>query len=233
MKITVLKEKYRCGCGKGVSAVQLDNALEKLGTIIDWPNCTFPLTDYTEEEKQKIREAMLKTIEDGGTEDGSKEIVPARTEIRDFLGTPPKLSFGVCFSWSDSVFTIDKEDDKEFVILITTKTGPNAVTRFKDAVELEYKMMTERGNTKIEYTEKEKPGNTISTRVKYDPWKILKERYPDFSEAVLKVDNKDVLFFPATVWIKNQDIYFEDIFDEDIIQSLVYDIYVWLWENKK
>lgn len=231
MKIIVIKEKYSCGCGRGLIKFDFPDALEKINKVIDWDGSTFPLEDYTEEELQKIRAATLELLENNGGEIKSDEnIVAPRKEHRDFLGLPPKLKPGDCFSWDDSIFTIEDESN---VILLKTQTGPKIVDRFELAVELEYELLTRKHeNTKIEKSGKQIPEDAKTMRINYSTWQIMKERCPEFTEATLKIENPDILVFPTTVWIKKQDIFYEDFVDKEIIQTLLSDMYNWIWENK-
>lgn len=183
MKITVLNQKYKCGCRKGLSKLDEPGILENLNKLVNWGESTIPVIKNSDESE---------------------------TEIRDFLGYPPSLKPGNCFLQDGQVIAIDSPDT---LVLVVTETGPQALQRLYEEVwmpELELKTMDTSGD-KITYSKQDEipeEFKEFSVRLPYRYWKCLKDNNCYNPDEVLKCTaDLDFLFSPTEIYISQYEIY--------------------------
>ena len=125
MIITVLSQIYKCGCNRGITAIEKSSLLPKLNAIIEWDLCEFP----TKLEKKVEKE----TDEEGKEIEVEKEV---EVGDRNFLGeNEPELKPGNCFLLNGQVIAVDSVDR---LVLIVSETGAGALNRlWKECIEPE------------------------------------------------------------------------------------------------
>lgn len=114
MVITILSQKYNCGCNKGMSLIEKRSLLPKLNAIIEWDLCEFP-----------------KKIENG------KEI-----EDREFLGKDPELAPGNCFLFKGQVIAVNSVNELVLVVSETGYMALDRVWEENIKPELDMKFNT-------------------------------------------------------------------------------------------
>lgn len=129
MKIDILEQKYKVGCGRGINYIDKPGLLTKLNMIIEWPKCNFPKEFDHDEER-----------ETGEVDDEGKpitQVVHIFKENRNFLGDEPELQPGNCFKLDGQLIAVDGPNR---LVLMVSETGGLALQRLweeKIAPEIE------------------------------------------------------------------------------------------------
>lgn len=216
--IVITAQSYKCGCGKGMYAVKEKGILGKLNSLINWSSCIWP---------EKVD---METVEI----DGKEEQREKRTPLPDFLGNPPQLKPGNCFSWEKNIMAVEGEDD---LVLIISETGPLAIKRFIAHVNNIEHFNNLPGLEKIEEVQLNKPEEGIeSVRLKWEKWEVLKNYYKEEKEISIKVTDSERLLYPIVVWIDRRDLYYNpiDITEKELVQDELADqIYSWLIKKEE
>ena len=206
MIITVLAQKYKCDCGKGMNAASYLGLVDILNSLIEWDKCEWP-----------------KRTEGEG--DDKKEV-----EIKDFLGNPPELKPGNCILWEGNVISFS---DPDTAVLIVSETGPLSVNRFIQEVKNEEELGRFR-KINIEEIQKDKPDNVECFRLGYDMWKVIKPRYNRDREVCLSVIDDEIMLFPVSLWVDKQSIWFDpEEIEKEIISEISISIYQYLIKGEK
>lgn len=112
MIITILGNKYSCGCERGLNDFKNTGILNKLNTIVNFSKSYWPLKSVGNDT----------WVED--------------TEI---LGNPAQLKPGNCFLYEGQVIAIDNPDR---LILLKSETGSFAINRiYNEVIEPEFKIL--------------------------------------------------------------------------------------------
>ena len=233
MVITVLDQKYKCGCNRGINAIEKDFILIHLNSIIEWKFCTFP---------QRLKEGA-EPDEEGKYKD--EDIY----EDREFLGADPELKPGDCFLYSGQVIAVDSENR---LILIVSETGPKALNRiWEEAIEPEFDMMF--GNYLVNRVDYKQINPTLIPTnyegVQSVPYPIVKiwdehfiqGRFQQEKElsVELNVDSDEILW-PITIyatrtkgtWLfryNEEDIVADN---EDDVKRVILSIVSWFYQHK-
>lgn len=237
MVIEVLGQKYRCGCERGMSAVEEDELLVKLNTIIEWDFCRFPIElKETDEDEEVVV----------GTDDQGNEVKETRKKVveaenREFLGPDPELKPGNVFLFKGQVIAVDSPTR---LVLIVSETGYGALDRiYEENIKTEIDLLfndyiiddvtynvLEDGKIPPEYDE--------VYPVPYNLYKIWKERFLEgrgFLEKGLALqvtmDAEDFVFpldFVMTDWNVR---YKSTQLEPDEVGIAVKELLSWFYEN--
>lgn len=224
MIIEILNQNCRVNTAKEDSVyVKQKDLLKNLNSIIEWEKCLFP---------RKLKEEFLKPDVDMST------ITPdSFIEMRDFLGDVPELKPGNVFLWKGQIFGVDTEDS---LILIVSETGPLAAARWETTFNTEIKLKNLSSSSEISTKIIDK--NIIDPEYKQnniqeDIYEIWKEKYSNGrveKDNAVKIEyfNSDKLWFPSTIYIKDNVIYFdENDIDPKQIESVTEEIISWFYNN--
>lgn len=232
MIITVLGQKYKCGCNRGMTALEKPSLLPKLNSIIEWDLCEFPT---------KLEEKEIVTSSDGGKDDiKTKSMV--EVEDRNFLGDDPELKPGNCFLFEGQVIAVDSNDR---LVLLVSETGHGALDRIyeetiKPEIELTFNGF-EDTNAKWEV-----PNDSTDFlkqfdgeyKVPYHLYKIFKDHFVEgrgflktgmVIKATMESDN---FVFPIDFCLTDWKIkYKTSQLEEDEIESAVIELLSWFYSN--
>ena len=217
MVISIVSQKYACGCGRGQSEWKEKDVLKKLNGIIEWERCAFP----------------FKLKENGDPKNAEDYI-----QDREFLGEKPELKPGDCFYWNKQLFGIDNLDS---IILLISETGPLAGKRLLTQIKLENSFKNESEN--LSFTIEgvnEIPGdqaletitpdyNTINTM-----WdKFWRGRY---EEPVLKfkITDENFIMEPVLYWNQKEFKFYynpEEIFEKEEADYIINLLFATLYKN--
>jgi len=225
MIISILNEKYKSGCGRGIDKYDEPSILDKLNAIIEWDYCEFPKTSW-------------KTpLVCGLNEDGKSFAYFPQEEDREFLGKVPKLVPGTTFMVDGQVIAVDNPDR---LVLILSKTGRNSLDRVvEEHINPEYKIKTGfvDNNTNISWEEiDEDPNDLVSVKIPYpiyNQWRVkfAEKRLKDPIKVRVIVNNQDLLF-PETLIMREWDILCENYL-KDCAELLTEEVISWFLRNYK
>lgn len=240
MIIEILGQKYKCGCNRGISALEVPGILLKLNSIIEWDFCRFPIEIKETDEDEEVVV---------GTDDQGNEIKETRKKVvevenRDYLGEDPELKPGNVFLYKGQVIAVDSPDR---LVLIVSETGSGALDRiYEENMKVEFDLfyndyqidsvtykVIEDGIVPPEFDE--------VYSVPYNLYKIWKERFLEgrgFLEKglCLKVvmESEDFVFpveFIMTDWnirCKSTDFSEEE---GDMLELATKELFSWFYEN--
>lgn len=224
MIIEVLSQKYKVGCGRGMSLVERSNLLWKLNTIIEWNLCKFP---------KKVE----KTTNDAGEE------VETEVELRDYLGENPELKPGDVFLFRGQVIAVESKDE---LVLIVSETGIKALDRIvEDYIDPEVDLFFKTSgiyNLSVEAISKDSISdlNLASYSPSYSIYEIWKDKYikgrgfvDDFMLKV-SIESED-LVTPVTIYLGKWKVFYEPggIIDDTIIDTITEDAISWIYQNNE
>lgn len=222
MIITILAQKYKTGCGRGMAKIDRLHILSHLNMIIEWSKCIWP-----EKEEEVEVENLL----------GEKGTEKRKVPDTKFLGEIPELRPGDCFEIDGQVVAIDSEDR---LVLIVSETGPAALERlWTDVIEPEIDMnfyMTAVGDVKWEKAEKKDiPKNYEEVAVPYNTYKIWKEKFPEKENdcCVRMTIEDDDLILPVDVYFLKWTamVNLEDFMDEEHAKEIIKRTIAWFYER--
>lgn len=231
MIITVLTQKYKCGCNRGITALEKPSLLPKLNSIIEWDLCEFP----TKLEKKKV---IIKN-DDGKNVEEEQEI---EVEDRNFLGDDPELKPGNCFLFEGQVIAVDSNDR---LILLVSETGHGALDRIyeetiKPEIELTFNGFED---TNAKWEVPDDSANFLEQfdgeyKVPYHLYKIFKDHFVAgrgflktgmVIKATMESDN---FVFPIEFCMLDWKIkYKTSQLEEDEIESAVIELLSWFYSN--
>ena len=231
MIITVLTQKYKCGCNRGITTLEKPSLLPKLNSIIEWDLCEFP----TKLEKKKV---IIKN-DDGKNVEEEQEI---EVEDRNFLGDDPELKPGNCFLFEGQVIAVDSNDR---LILLVSETGHGALDRIyeetiKPEIELTFNGFED---TNAKWEVPDDSANFLEQfdgeyKVPYHLYKIFKDHFVAgrgflktgmVIKATMESDN---FVFPIEFCMLDWKIkYKTSQLEEDEIESAVIELLSWFYSN--
>lgn len=231
MIITVLTQKYKCGCNRGITALEKPSLLPKLNSIIEWDLCEFP----TKLEKKKV---IVKN-DDGKNVEEEQEI---EVEDRNFLGDDPELKPGNCFLFEGQVIAVDSNDR---LILLVSETGNGALDRIyeetiKPEIELTFNGFED---TNAKWEVPDDPKTLLEQfdgeyKVPYHLYKIFKDHFVAgrgflktgmVIKATMESDN---FVFPIEFCMLDWKIkYKTSQLEEDEIESAAIELLSWFYSN--
>lgn len=137
MIIEVLEQTYKCGCNRGLGALEEEGILLRLNMIIEWKFCKFPVQEVKTGKMITKKEKVTK--EDGTEEEQDIEVEEViLEENKKFLGDEPELKPGNVFMFRGQVIAVDSEDR---LVLVISETGAFALDRiYKEHIEPEIEM---------------------------------------------------------------------------------------------
>lgn len=238
MVISVLDQKYKCGCNKGISAIEEPSLLSKLNSIIEWNFCTFP------SKKETITE---KVINDSGEE--VEESSTVEVEDRNFLGEEPELKPGNVFLFDEQIIAVDSN---QRLVLIVSPTGYNALDRiYKEIIEVEFEQFFGGGEVNSVDWKVIEDGIIpekfdITYSVPYHKYKIWKDKFIDGRSFVknglaisVTIDTNNYMF-PIDLVMTDWNIRFssEDLGGDEenpevkfIMEVISNDLLSWFYNN--
>lgn len=236
MIITVLNQMYKCGCNRGMSAIEKTTLLPKLNAIIEWDLCEFPTK--IEKVKKKI---MVRNEED--TQDIEQEIEDeVVVEDREFLGSDPELKPGNCFLFKGQVIAVDSIDR---LVLIVSETGRGALNRIWEEdikTELDLKFNNYETND-ISWNVSEDLNNDIKEfdgdyKVPYNIYRIWKDHFVEGrgflkTGLAIKVNmDSDNFIWPIDLLLMDWSVkYKTQQLEEDEIKSAVNECLAWFYNK--
>lgn len=214
MIVEILAQKYKCGCNRGMTAIEYPSLLGKLNAIIEWDYCKFP-------------------PKAGGKEDSPE------AEDREFLGEDPELKPGNCFLYRGQVIAVDSN---EKLVLVVSETGHGALQRIWDEdIKPELEMMfytAEVSDVKWEATNTIPSEFSETWRVPYYIYKIWKEHFVKgrgFLETGLcikTVMESENFIYPIELYLMDWSVrYNPSILDEEEVEVAVNDLLSWFYNN--
>lgn len=213
MIITVLSQKYKCGCGRGISYIERSSLVPKLNAIIEWDLCEFP--------KKK---------------EGDKEV-----EDRKFLGDDPGLSPGDCFLYDGQVIAVDSINRLVLIVSETGSLALDRILKDDILPELELKFnsyLTE--DVKWEVVEDEDSVKDFdgTYNIEYNIYKIWKEHFVKgrgFLEKGMKIKAKitsDICIVPVDLILQDWSIkYKKSQLEEDEAEYVSKECISWFYNN--
>lgn len=253
MVIEVLKNKYKCGCNKGIAKLDQPDILEKLNSIIEWDICKFPERSIIETENDEwnkyfgpdCEEIEYKEVQD---ENGVK----CRTfEDRNFLGALSELKPGNCFLFDGQFIAVDSADR---LVLMFSGSGYKALDRlWEEEICPELRIFYGDNNVNnVEYKGLDKEPdykNEFNLEVRipyldYNKWKTYfldgNDKIPTLEggkHAVLcKLDSEDLPFEFEFIMTDHCAFFRGDEIDEedkDIAEMAVRQTISWFYGNTK
>lgn len=236
MIVTILSQMYKCGCNRGIAAIEKPSLLPKLNAIIEWDLCEFP----TKIEKIK-KKVMVRNEED--TQDIEQEIEEEKeVEDREFLGQDPELKPGNCFLFNGQVIAVDSIDR---LVLVVSETGYGALDRIWEEnikTELDLKF----NDYEINDVKWEVPTNLEETlkefdetyKVPYNIYKVWKDRFVEGrgflkSGLAIKVTlDSDDFIFPIDLMFMDWSVkYKTSQLEEDMVDMAVKECISWFCDN--
>ena len=227
MIITILTQKYKTGCGRGMAMIDKVHLLSHLNMIIDWSKCEWP----TKEEEVEVENLM-----------GEKSTEKRQVPDTKFLGDIPELKPGNCFQVDGQIVAVDSEDR---LVLIVSETGPTALKRlWEDMIEPEIDMnfyVSSVSDVRWEKSEKSSiPGDFEPVTIPYNIYKIWKDRFlkksgvDDGDNLCLKMEiEDDDLIFPVDIYFLKWNVMVkkDDFMDEDHVREIVKRTMTWFYER--
>jgi hypothetical protein len=242
MIIEVLKEKYKCGCNRGIAVVEQEGLLEKLNSIIEWDFVIFP-----SEPDGEVTVTVDVPIPDGGTKpiEGRLNL---RKEKRDFLGAENKLLPGNTILIDGNIIAVDNEST---LVLLLSKTGVKSLNRIVDEqinAELELKERYTNGKFTINWSPIEQvPENfTLKCNPLFKYHKLFIDKFTPGRESligegdnrIIKVTYKsDRIFFPVELVFDGWSVYYDadnmyyDEDDENFIADIAVDVFSYFFNT--
>lgn len=213
MIVTVLEQKYNCGCGKGISKETTPDLLDKLNQTISWDKVNWP--------KKKEGE----------------ETVPD-TEC---LGIPPKFNPGDMFLWEDSIMAIDDPNSVVLVISETGPKSASRFIQYLDD-EYNYNSKQKEIGLDLEIKELTwcdldlLNENLEEYKIRYSKYKPISDQCDDkdsLKKRKLTIKGDSIPDY-VTVYLNRQSIFYNP---KEISPSDIEDIYIkicnWVIKNKK
>lgn len=227
MIITVLEQKYKVGCGRGIAMIEKPHVLSHLNMIIEWSKCIWP---------EKEEDVEVETLE------GEKELKKIKTANDKFLGDEPELKPGNCFLLGGQVIAVDSEDR---LVLIVSETGPGALNRvYEDLIEPEIDMIFNTYQVDVLGWEKSKksqiPENYEPVSIPYNVYKIWKDKFlvkegiADSDDLCIKVEvESSDLFMPVVIYFLKWNVFvsLDDYMDKDHVKDIVKQAVSWFYER--
>lgn len=233
MIITVLSQIYKCGCNRGITAIEKSSLLPKLNAIIEWDLCEFP----TKLEKKVEKE----TDEEGKEIEVEKEV---EVGDRNFLGeNEPELKPGNCFLLNGQVIAVDSVDR---LVLIVSETGAGALNRlWKECIEPEIDLVFNSYDTeKVDWKVVEENQNVVENeydqtyKVPYNLYKIWKDHFVEgrgFLKSGLMIEAKmesDNFIFPIDFLLEDWSIKYKSLqLEEDEVEYAVKECLCWFYNK--
>lgn len=233
MIITVLSQIYKCGCNRGITAIEKSSLLPKLNAIIEWDLCEFP----TKLEKKVEKE----TDEEGKEIEVEKEV---EVGDRNFLGeNEPELKPGNCFLLNGQVIAVDSVDR---LVLIVSETGAGALNRlWKECIEPEIDLVFNSYDTeKVDWKVVEENQNVVENeydqtyKVPYNLYKIWKDHFVEgrgFLKRGLMIEAKmesDNFIFPIDFLLEDWSIKYKSLqLEEDEVEYAVKECLCWFYNK--
>jgi hypothetical protein len=213
MIITVLTQKYSCGCGKGILKETTPNLLDKLNRIVDWSKVNWPMK--TEGEK---------TIPD-----------------TKFLGTPPILKPGDMFLWEGSILAID--DTESIVLVISETGPKSASRFIQYLEDENSFLNKKQQGSNLELTIEELPWCDIDLlKENLEEYTTQYSRYKPMIDGCDNKDllrkrkltiKETATSNPVTIYLDRQTIFYDpNELSQDNLEKLVMEIYDWVIKNK-
>lgn len=226
MKITILEQKYKVGCGKGLACIERLHILTHLNTIIEWSKCEWP----TKKEKVEVENLL-----------GEKTIEERDVPNKDFLGSTPELSPGNVFEVNGQVIAVDSEDR---LVLIVSRTGPASLERvWTDMIEPEIDMIFNNYDVNVNSWEraskKDIPDDFEPVAIPYNIYKIWKDHFlakegiDDSDNLCIKTEVESAdLFMPVEIYFLKWKVYvrLDDYMDENHVKDIVKQAISWFYE---
>lgn len=207
MLVTILAQKYKTGCERGIAAEELPDILTKLNAVIEWDKCEFP--------KKK---------------EGETEI-----EDRKFLGDTPELKPGDCFFYEGNVIAVDR-DDRLILILSETGPGALHRICHDIILEEFYLFMNCTDVDSVEFKEVDPatiPEDYEEYPVSFYLMKIFREKvaYGRFNSDVCLECNVD-FYIPLHMYIRNWSMFFnKEEIDDEIVDVAKKEILAWFYKK--
>lgn len=227
MIFEVLREKYRCGCKRGLIFHKEPGILRKINSLAEWDYIKFPDKKIGETTK------TVKVEKEDGTEEDVEVTVPILEEEKDFLGDPPELVPGNTILLDGQVIGIDSKDE---IVLILSQTGRGSLTRVvEEVINAEYDFMNgEDYLYSMSYNDLDNEPFDIKEfdgilTIPYFDYKLFKERFVK-GRGLKTLSNGDLcirvtiglngLFPPTDFLLGNWDVRYktEDYQDEDDLE---------------
>ena len=210
MIVTVLNQKYSCGCGKGISKETTPDLLNKLNHTISWDKVNWP-------EKKEGEETIPDT---------------------ECLGIPPRFNPGDMFLWENSVIAID--DPNSVVLIVSEtgpRSAARFIQYLKDEYNYNnkqkeissYPVIKEQSWCDLDLLDE----NLEEYTTQYSKYKPISDQCDD--KDLLK-KRKLTISLPdqVTVYLNRQSIFYnpKEISPSDI-EGISMKIYDWVIKNKK
>ena len=233
MIITVLSQIYKCGCNRGITAIEKSSLLPKLNAIIEWDLCEFPTK-------------LEKTVEKETDEEGKEIEVEKEVEVEDrnFLGeNEPELKPGNCFLLNGQVIAVDSVDR---LVLIVSETGAGALNRlWKECIEPEIDLVFNSYDTeKVDWKVVEENQDVVENeydqtyKVPYNLYKIWKDHFVEgrgFLKRGLMIEAKmesDNFIFPIDFLLEDWSIKYKSLqLEEDEVEYAVKECLCWFYNK--
>lgn len=236
MIITVLSQKYKCGCNRGITAIEKSSLLLKLNAIIEWDLCEFP-------EKIEIQTEKVTETDDEGNQVEKEVKNEVKVEMRDFLGDEPELKPGNCFLLNGQVIAVDSVDR---LVLIVSETGAGALNRlWEECIEPEINLVFNSYDTeKVDWKVVEENQEAVEKeydqtyKVPYNLYKIWKDHFVEgrgFLKKGLMIEAKmesDTFVFPVELLLEDWSVKYKSLqLEEDEVEYAVKECLCWFYNK--
>ena len=210
MIVTVLNQKYSCGCGKGISKETTPDLLNKLNHTISWDKVNWP-------EKKEGEETIPDT---------------------ECLGIPPRFNPGDMFLWENSVIAID--DPNSVVLIVSEtgpRSAARFIQYLEDEYNYNSKqkeissdpVIKEQSWCDLDLLDE----NLEEYTTQYSKYKPISDQCDD-KDSLKKRKLTISLPDQVTVYLNRQSIFYnpKEISPSDI-EGISMKIYDWVIKNKK
>ena len=210
MIITVLRNKYKVGSGRGITYLDIPEFLIKFNMIIDWDLCTFPYKLDNKDEQDK-----------------------------KFLGDTPEIKVGDMFIIDGGQVCAFESQDR-LVLCISESGYMALKRLYNEKVAIEFDLKLNYLGTKVEFKNIEPdkiPENVDIYDAPYPIMSLFKDRfllgrpeYKPFLEVTMETDNSII---PVHMYIADWKILFDQksCVSEEMFESLTKELIAWFYNN--
>lgn len=216
MKVTFLRDKYRCGSNCGLYPAEKPGILESLRKIIDIQGSTYP--EKFKEKKEDPTEYMT---------------------VLEFFKDNRPLSPGDMFLYEGQIIAIDNPDR---LVLALSETGGTALYRFVEEVVPAEVELLEGGSVSTNgveirpETETEWKKETYeSFPIPYYKMKAWRDKLgrPEHAEFPIRaiLDSNEFLF-PVSMWIGDWEVWYDpEEIDPEMIADAAQEVLAWTYQE--